>query len=118
MKRIIALTASLLMVLALCSCGKTETPEDYSAIFASYSVKSENGKFIVEVQDLGGVYDELYDSDGIVIKFYDKEKLTDRAGNTITPGDINYGDTLEIRYSGKLKKNHPKTIKAYEVIKY
>lgn len=116
----IVLFSALLILLTFCSCAGKETPDQYSAIFAAYSVHNEEhkGKFIVEVQDLGGVYADLYDRDGLYVNFYDGVKIKDKEGKPVSQEDLEYGDMLEVRYDGKLRKNNPKTIKAYEIIKY
>lgn len=117
MKKTAALILALLMLFTCASC--TGNPDEAeAAIIAFYSIKSAEGEFIVEVQDLGGVYDELYDEDGIYITFKGSdEKIYDKEGNELTREDLNYGDTLEIHYSGELSRKNPKTIKAYKVVK-
>lgn len=115
MKRIFALISAVIMLFMCASCGST--PDEDAAIMAFYSVKSYEGDFIVEVQDLGGVYDDLYDKDGIYITFADGEAIFDKEGNKITQEDLSYGDTLEIHYNGKLYRKNPKTIKAFKIVK-
>lgn len=117
MKKTAALILALLMLFTCASC--TGNPDEAeAAIIAFYSIKSAEGEFIVEVQDLGGVYDELYDEDGIYITFKGSdEKIYDKEGNELTREDLNYGDTLEIHYDGELHRKNPKTIKAYKVVK-
>ncbi len=116
MKKVTALLLAVMMLFACVSCGEKE-PEVLSTIQATYSVKSLEGEFIVEVQDLGGVYSELYDKDGIYIKFKNGEKIYDAEGNEISREDLLVGDTLEIHYNGKLKDKNPKTIEAYKIEK-
>ena len=120
MKKIISLTLVVLMGLfMLTSCGTTaDDVENASTIIANYSIKNaeDDKNFIVEVQDLGGVYKELYDKDGLYIKFVGgKDKIYDADGKELTRDDLVTGATLEISYDGKLAKKSPKTIKAYKV---
>ncbi len=120
MKKIISLTLVVLMGLfMLTSCGTTsDDVEKASTIIANYSIKNadDNKNFIVEVQDLGGVYKELYDKDGLYVKFVGgKDKIYDADGKELTREDLTTGATLEISYDGKLAKKSPKTIKAYKV---
>lgn len=119
MKKVFSAFLAVAMLFACASCTKSnETPEDASAIIAAYSIKSENGEFIVEVQNLGGVYDDLYDTNGIYIKFDGgNDNIYDSDGNKISRKDLNYGDSLQIYYSGKLAKKNPKTIEAYKIVK-
>ena len=120
MKRVISLTLVVLMGLfILTSCGTTADDEaNASTIIANYSIKnSEDDKsFIVEVQQLGGVYNDLYDKDGLYIKFVGgKDKIYDAEGKELTRDDLTIGATLEISYDGKLAKKSPKTINVYKV---
>lgn len=120
MKKIISLTLVVLMGLfMLTSCGTASDDEaNASTIIANYSIKNadDDKNFIVEVQDLGGVYKELYDKDGLYIKFVGgKDKIYDADGKELTREDLTTGATLEISYDGKLAKKSPKTIKAYKV---
>lgn len=115
MKRIVASVLAVLM-LFMCAACSNETDE-VAVIQATYSIKSLSGEFIVEVQDLGGVYSELYDTEGIYIKFNGEEKIYDAEGNEISREDLVVGNTLEIHYSGKLSKKNPKVITAYKVVK-
>lgn len=117
MKKVLALLFSVLMLFTLASCGGNSDKDEDAAIIAFYSVNSAQGEFIVEVQDLGGVYDELYDKDGIYIKFAGGEKIYDKEGNKLSRDDLNYGDTLEIHYNGELYRKNPKTIKATKIVK-
>ena len=116
MKRVFAVLLAVSMLFMLCSC-KNNAPAEECAIVASYSVKSTGKDFVVEVQNLGGVYEELYDRNGLYIKFRDGEKIFDKDGNPISREDLSFGDTLRINYDGKLAKNNPKTIKAISVEK-
>ncbi len=116
MKKTAALLLLVFMLLACVGCGAKE-PEVISTIQATYSIKSIEGEFIVEVQDLGGVYSELYDENGIYIKFKDEEKIYDKDGKEISRSDLVIGDMLEIHYNGKLSKKNPKTITAIKVVK-
>lgn len=116
MKKVSAFIFAVLMLFTCASCASEPTQED-AVIIAFYSVKSAQGEFIVEVQDLGGVYSELYDKDGIYIRFADEEVVFDKEGNKLKREDLAYGDTLEIHYNGKLQRKNPKTIKAFKVIK-
>ncbi len=116
MKKIAALMLAVLMLFTCAACGSSSDDEK-AAIIAFYSVKSVDGEFIVEVQDLGGVYTELYDTNGIYIKFSGSEKIYDSEGNKISRDDLIIGDTLEIHYNGKLSSKNPKTIKADKVVK-
>lgn len=119
MKRFVSLTLVVLIGLfMLSSCGMTANDEaNASMIIANYSIKNGDDKnFIVEVQDLGGVYKELYDKDGLYVRFVGgKDKIYDANGKELTRADLAIGATLEISYDGKLAKNSPKTIKAYKV---
>lgn len=118
MKKIVVFLLAVMMVFVCVACGdSSDNGEEAATILAFYSVKSAEGEFIVEVQNLGGVYSEMYDENGIYIKFKgSEEKIFDSQGNPISREDINYGDTLEIHYSGKLSSKNPKTIKAYKVV--
>ena len=119
MKKIVSVALVVFMALFLfSSCGGNSSGEENAnTIIANYSIKNGDDKnFIVEVQDLGGVYKELYDKDGLYIKFIGgKDKIYDANGNELTREDLTIGATLEISYDGKLAKNNPKTIKAYKV---
>lgn len=115
MKKVIALLLAVMMIFSCTACS--DEPEELSVIQATYSVKSVEGEFIVEVQDLGGVYSELYDQNGIFITFKDGEKIYDVEGNEISRDDLIVGSTLEIHYNGKLKDKSPKTIEAYKIVK-
>ncbi len=103
----------------LCSCGtSTVDEENASTIIANYSINNsdDDKNFIVEVQNLGGVYEELYDKNGLYIKFVGgKDKIFDADGKELARDDLTVGATLEISYDGKLAKDSPKTIKAYKV---
>ena len=116
MKKTAALVLAVLMIFICAACGSDKT-EEVATIQATYSIKSLEGEFIVEVQDLGGVYSEVYDKNGIYIKFKDGEKIYDKDGKEISREDLFVGDTLEIHYNGKLSKKNPKTITAYKVVK-
>ncbi len=117
MKKLTALILAVLMLVLCTACGSSEY-SDEATIIASYSVKSADGDFIVEVQDFSGVYEELYDPNGIYIKFKgSKDRIYDSEGNELTRDDLLIGDTLEIHYSGKLASENPKTIKAAKVVK-
>lgn len=115
MKRIIAFVSAFILLLCLASCGGQKDDGETHQFIASYSVKSADGDFIVEVQNLGGVYEELYDEDGLYIKKANGFKMTDKDGNEITEEDLHYGSTLMITYDGTLSKNNPKTVKAFEI---
>lgn len=120
MKKVVSvlLAAMMMFMCVACSGSDDVSVDEANAIIASYSIKSENGEFIVEVQNLGGVYDELYDENGIYIKFDGgSDKIYDTDGNELSRKDLNYGDSLQIYYNGKLAKKSPKTIKAYKVVK-
>ena len=116
MKKLTAFLLAVMMIFVCAACGDTTNGED-AAIHAFYSIKSAQGEFIVEVQDLGGVYSELYDKEGIYIKFKgSEEKVYDSQGNIISRDSLNYGDTLEIHYNGKLSSKKPKTITATKIV--
>lgn len=120
MKKIVSILLIALMgLLLLTSCGATADKEkNASTIIANYSIKNadDDKNFIVEVQDLGGVYKDLYDKDGLYVKFVGgKDKIYDADGKELTRDDLVTGATLEISYDGKLAKKSPKTIKAYKV---
>ena len=114
MKKLTAFLLAVMMLFVCAACG--DTTEEDAAIVAFYSIKSVQGEFIVEVQDLGGVYSELYDKDGIYIKFKGEEKIYDSEGNEMTREDLNYGDTLQVYYNGKLSSKNPKTITATKIV--
>lgn len=117
MKRFLAAVTACLMLFMCSACG-SQSDKEVCSIVANYSVKSENGEFVVEVQNLGGVYDELYDTNGIYIIFKGgSDEIYDKNSNKISRDDLSYGDSLEIQYDGTLNKENPKTIKAYKVIK-
>lgn len=115
MKKLTAFLLAVMMAFVCAACGGTN--EEEATILAFYSIKSAQGEFIVEVQDLGGVYSELYDKNGIYITFKGSgEKIYDSEGKEISRDALNYGDTLEIHYNGKLSSKNPKTIKATKVV--
>lgn len=117
MKKIIAAVVSVIIVLGLTACGEKETPEKYAAVVGAYSINSTDKKFILEVQDLGGIYSEVYDKNGVIIEFYGgKDNIYDKDGKRISRSDLTIGSTLEVQYDGTLAKNNPKTIKAYKII--
>ena len=117
MKRVFAVLLAVSMLFMLCSC-KEKAPAEECAVVASFSVKSTDKDFIVEVQNLGGVYEELYDKEGLHIKFAGgKDVILDKDGNPISRDDLEFGDTLRINYDGTLAKKNPKTIKAVSVEK-
>lgn len=104
------------MIFVLCSCANEK--DGSAEIISFYSVNSTDDDFIVVVQDLGGVYSELYDSEGIHIKFKGgKENIVDEEGNALTAEDLEPGDMLRISYDGTLAKKNPKTIKSVKVTK-
>ena len=116
MKKTAALVLAVLMLFVCVACSSDDSDE-VATIQVTYSLKSLEGEFIVEVQDLGGVYSELYDENGIYIKFKNGEKIYDKDGKEISREDLFVGDTLEIHYNGKLSDKNPKTITAYKVVK-
>ena len=117
MKKVFAVLLAVSMLLLLCSCGGKEEP--VNEIFATYSVKATEEDLIVEVQNLGGVYDSLYDPNGIHIEFKGKEdKIFDKDGNPITRKDLSLGDTLKISYIGNPIKDNPKTLKVVKIEKF
>lgn len=121
MRRIVSVCLIVLMgLLTLTSCGNSQKEEDACTIVANYSIRNfdddaTDKEFIVEVQNLGGVYKELYDENGLYIKFKNGEKIVDAEGNDVQRSDLKAGTTLQISYDGKLTKNNPKTIKAYKI---
>jgi len=115
MKKILAVLLTALMLLTLVSCSGKED-EQYE-IVASYSMGESEDDFVVYVQDLGGVYEELYDEKGLYIKMKKDAKIYDSEGNEITKDDLKLGDTLVLNYTGKLIKNNPKTIKVNKITK-
>ena len=118
MKKLFSAILAVSMLFICVGCSSSKNDDQVNSIVATYSVKSADGDFIVEVQDLGGVYSELYDKDGITIKFSGKsDEIYDKDGNKLERSDLSYGDTLEIQYSGQLPSKSPKTIKAIKVIK-
>lgn len=112
MKKILAAFMALAMLFMLSSCKSKDEP--LPEIIASFS-RYENEEFVVFVQDLGGVYDELYDEDGLYVKLAKDAKIYDADGNEIKAEDLRNGQTIAVTYSGKLVKKHPKTIKVYEI---
>lgn len=120
MKKVISIfLVAVIGLLLFSSCGASDDSESaVSTIIANYSIKnSEDSKdFIVEVQDLGGAYSDLYDKDGLYIKFKGgSDNIYDSDGTKISRDKLEVGATLEISYDGKLAKESPKTIKAYKV---
>lgn len=116
MKRLIAAFCVIVMVFSLSACNsKKAANEEYDQIIASYSKKIDDKVCLVRVQNLGGVYDELYDKDGLKVKLYSKAKILDAEGKEISIDDLFVGNTLIISYDGTLSKKNPKTIKAYEI---
>ena len=120
MKKIVSVALVVFMALFLfSSCGGNLSGEkNASTIIANYSINnSEDSKdFIVEVQDLGGVYSNLYDKNGLYVKFKGgSDRIYDADGNELSREDLVIGATLEISYDGKIVKDNPKTIKAYKV---
>lgn len=121
MKKIVSICLIVLIGLfTFTSCGDSKGEENANTIVANYSIRNfdddaTDKEFIVEVQNLGGVYKELYDEDGLYIKFKNGEKIVDVEGNEVQRDELTAGTTLQISYDGKLAKNNPKTIKAYKV---
>ncbi len=120
MKKIVSIALVVFMGLLLLSAcsSNSEDEKNASTIIANYSINnSEDSKdFIVEVQDLGGVYSNLYDKNGLYVKFKGgSDKIYDADGNELSREDLAVGTTLEISYDGKIVKDNPKTIKAYKV---
>lgn len=121
MKRIVSVCLVVLIgLLTLTSCGDSNGEENACTVVANYSIKNFNDdatdkEFIVEVQDLGGVYKDLYDEGGLYIKFKNGEKIVDADGNPVERDELKIGTTLQISYDGKIAKDNPKTIKAYKV---
>lgn len=121
MKKIVSFCLVVLIGLfTFTSCGDSKSEEDANTIVANYSIHNfdddaTDKEFIVEVQNLGGVYKELYDEGGLYIKFKNGEKIVDTEGNAVPRDELTAGTTLKISYDGKLAKDKPKTIKAYKV---
>ena len=120
MKKIVSIALVVFMGLFLfSSCGSnSDGEENANTIIANYSINNtdDSKDFIVEVQDLGGVYSDLYDKNGLYIKFKGgSDKIFDAYGNELSREDLTIGATLEISYDGKIVKDNPKTIKAYKV---
>lgn len=111
-KKVLAVLMALTMLFLLASCSGKNEP--YPEIMASF-VHCENDDFVIYVQNLGGVYDELFEEDGLHVKLVKNAKIYDIDGNEINKEDIRTGQTLKIAYSGKLVKKNPKTIKVYEI---
>lgn len=111
MKRVLAAFMALSMLFMLSSCKDKNEP--MPEIIASLTEFTED-ECILYVQDLGGVYSELYDAEGLHVKFAKDAKIYDSKGNELTREDMRYGQTVRVKYSGKLIKKHPKTIKVYE----
>lgn len=122
MKKVISIMLALALCLfafASCKGGDEKDAENASTIVGNYSIKNfeddDNDDFIVEIQDLGGVYSELYDKNGLYIKFKGDEQIVDKEGNPVSRDDLTIGTTLQISYTGELVKKNPKTIKAYKI---
>lgn len=121
MKRLISIlliTITGLLLISGCGSNEPKDGEQVNTIIANYSIKNtdDSKDFIVEVQDLGGVYSELYDKDGLYVKFKGgSDQIFDKKGNELSRKSLQIGATLQISYDGKLIKNNPKTIKAYKV---
>jgi len=120
MKKIVSVALVVFMGLFLLSAcsSSSEDKKNANTIIANYSINNtEDSKdFIVEVQDLGGVYSDLYDKNGLYVKFKGgSDKIYDADGNELSREDLTIGATLEISYDGKIVKDNPKTIKAYKV---
>lgn len=120
MKKIVSIALVVFMGLLLLSACSSNSEDEKNAntIIANYSINnSEDSKdFIVEVQDLGGVYSDLYDKNGLYVKFKGgSDRIYDADGNELSREDLAVGTTLEISYDGKIVKDNPKTIKAYKV---
>lgn len=112
LKKILAVLTALTMLFMLVSC--TGKDEPLPEIIASF-VHCENDDFVIYVQNLGGVYDELFEESGLHVKLVKDAKIYDAEGNEIKKEDIRNGQTLKVAYSGKLVKKNPKTIKVYEI---
>ena len=81
MKKLFAVFCIIVMVFSLSACGsKKAENEELNQIFASYSEKLGSKSCVVMVQKLGGVYDELYDEDGLKVKLDSKAKILDADG--------------------------------------
>lgn len=118
MKKLFSAVLAVSMLFLCVGCSSSKDNVKTNSIVASYSIKSVDGEFIVEVQDLGGVYTDLYDKNGIKIEFKGKsDEIYDKNGNKLERKDLTYGDSLEIQYSGQLPSKSPKTIKAIKVVK-
>lgn len=118
MKKFLSAVVALIVLLSFASCTKNDGRDEngeYHEIIAAYSIKSDEENFIVEVQNLGGVYTELYDDEGLFINLAKNAKILDKDGNEIKREDLSIGATLKISYDGELAKKNPKTIKAYEI---
>ena len=108
MKKIVSIALVVFMALFLfSSCGGNSSGEENaSTIIANYSINnSEDSKdFIVEVQDLGGVYSDLYDKNGLYVKFKGgSDKIYDADGNEIV---LNPGKTwVEIVENSRASQN-------------
>ena len=113
MKKFISVLIAAAMLFMLCSCGQKETV----AFVGFYSVDATEDDFIVVVQDLGGIYDELYDEKGVHLKLGKNTVICDAEGNEISQSDLEIGATLRITYDGTLAKKNPKTIKAIKIEK-
>lgn len=114
MKKATAVFVIFALIFSLAACSDS-SEKGQASIMASYSIKSTADDFIVEVQNLGGVYDELYDTEGIYIVFSGEDEIYDADGKKISRSELNIGSTLQIDYSGKLEKKKPKTIQAYKI---
>lgn len=122
MKKTIALLMSVLLLFTLVSCssskGNSEDSNEQYEIMANFSKIDKKGNIVVAVQNLGGVYEELYDKNGLVLKFINGEdEIYDSDGKKINSSELECGDSLVINYDGKLAKNNPKTIRVYKISK-
>ncbi len=118
MKKIIAVVMVLAMLFGCVACtsGKKHATDETYEIMANFSKLDDRGNIVVMVQDLGGVYEELYSQDGLVLKFIGSDdEIYDDKGNKMDVDKFNCGDSVKITYDGKLAKNNPKTIKVYKV---
>lgn len=119
MKKIVAILMSVVLFFGCvaCSSQKSKIPDETFEVMGSFS-RVEDGKFIVMFQNLGGIYEELYDKNGTVLKFINgDDEIYDTDGKKIQASELLCGNTLKISYDGKVYDGKNKTMKVYSVTK-
>lgn len=119
MKRIVAIlmTVAILFGCVACSSQKNEVPDETCEVMGNFA-RIENNKIVVMFQKLGGVYDELYDKNGTVLKFINgDDEIYDADGKKMDASELLIGDVVKISYDGKAYNGKNKTMKVYSVTK-